>query len=234
MAGRARDTSARAAETAAGEQHARSVSGAAGSCQSRSVTPIACCPARCSATALSTPPLIATATRPVPRLGAEDRAERGRERLDGERLPAYCSRLEQREPVERALEAWCVRSDDRVAVDRQPSGRPRVAARRISEDLACHRVRLATGRETRTCSTLPITPAVANLASQVGAVRSVGNAYLRLRLPLRVCWFTFRPGPRTGSSAATLAQDRQPASAGFRSRRSLKRGRGRDYCSSAR
>jgi len=32
--------------------------------------------------------------------------------------------------------------------------------------------------------------AVANLASQVGAVRSVGNAYLRLRLPLRVCWFT--------------------------------------------
>ena len=33
--------------------------------------------------------------------------------------------------------------------------------------------------------------AVANLASQVGAVRSVGNAYLRLRLPLRVCWFTY-------------------------------------------
>jgi hypothetical protein len=35
-----------------------------------------------------------------------------------------------------------------------------------------------------------VAPAVANLASQVGAVRSVGNAYLRLRLPLRVCWFT--------------------------------------------
>ena len=32
--------------------------------------------------------------------------------------------------------------------------------------------------------------AIANLASQVGAVRSIGNAYLRRRLPLRVCWFT--------------------------------------------
>ena len=48
------------------------------------------------------------------------------------------------------------------------------------------------------------TPAVANLANQVGAVRSVGNAYLRLRLPSRVCWFTFRPGPRTGSSGVIL------------------------------
>src|SRR5918994_4895361 len=48
-------------------------------------------------------------------------------------------------------------------------------------------------------------PAVANLASQVGAVRSVGNAYLRRRLPSRVCWFTFRPEPRTGSSRRILA-----------------------------
>ena len=53
----------RAAITALGEQQARSVSGPAGSIQSLSVTPSACGPARSSATALSTPPLIATATR---------------------------------------------------------------------------------------------------------------------------------------------------------------------------
>jgi len=49
--------------TASGEQHARSESGPAGSSQSLSVTPIARGPALSSATALSTPPLIATATR---------------------------------------------------------------------------------------------------------------------------------------------------------------------------
>ena len=50
--------------TASGEQQARSESGPAGSSQSLSVTPIARGPARSSATALSTPPLIATAIRP--------------------------------------------------------------------------------------------------------------------------------------------------------------------------
>src|SRR5689334_22090683 len=55
---------ARAAITASGEQQARSASGPCGSSQSRRVTPIAFWPARSSATALSTPPLIATATRP--------------------------------------------------------------------------------------------------------------------------------------------------------------------------
>ena len=57
----------RAARTDCGEQHARSESGAAGSIQSRSVTPTAWAPdstALRSATALSTPPDIATATRP--------------------------------------------------------------------------------------------------------------------------------------------------------------------------
>jgi len=39
---------------------------------------------------------------------------------------------------------------------------------------------------------------------QVGAVRSVGNAYLRRRLPSRVCWFTLEPRPRTGQSALIL------------------------------
>ncbi len=54
----------RARTTASGEQHARSALGPAGSSQSRRVTPTASAPARTSATALSTPPLIATATRP--------------------------------------------------------------------------------------------------------------------------------------------------------------------------
>ena len=59
---------ARAAATASLEQHARSAVGPSGSCQRRSVTPSALGPARSSATALSTPPLIATAT--LPRSGA--------------------------------------------------------------------------------------------------------------------------------------------------------------------
>src|SRR5690242_17352474 len=50
--------------TASGEQHARSESGPSGSSQSRRVTPTAFGSERRRATALSTPPLIATATRP--------------------------------------------------------------------------------------------------------------------------------------------------------------------------
>src|SRR5207302_1740442 len=57
----------RAAMTASGEQHARSALGPAGSSHRRSVTPTAFGNARSSATALSTPPLIATAVRPVER-----------------------------------------------------------------------------------------------------------------------------------------------------------------------
>ena len=54
-----------AATTALGEQHARSKSGPCGSSQRRRVTPTACGPGLRSATALSTPPLIATATRRI-------------------------------------------------------------------------------------------------------------------------------------------------------------------------
>ncbi len=53
----------RAATTAAGEQHTRSDADARGSIQSRRVTPTASGPAASRATALSTPPLIATAVR---------------------------------------------------------------------------------------------------------------------------------------------------------------------------
>ena len=57
---------ARARRTASGEQHARAASGASGSIQRRSVMPTASSPRstmRCSATAESTPPDMATAVR---------------------------------------------------------------------------------------------------------------------------------------------------------------------------
>ena len=123
----------RAAITASGEQQARSASGPSGSSQRRSVTPIAFRPARSSATALSTPPLIATAVRAGDALGAEDRADRVRERVDRERLAADRRRLEQRQPGERPLEPGRVRLDDAVAVDAQAHGRPVAVARRVSE-----------------------------------------------------------------------------------------------------
>jgi len=40
---------------------------------------------------------------------------------------------------------------------------------------------------------------------QVGVVRGVTDASSRRRLPSRVCWFTYGPKPRTGSSTLTLA-----------------------------
>ena len=50
-------------------------------------------------------------------------------------------------------------------------------------------------------------------------MRSVGNAYLRLRLPSRVCWFTFTAGATHRVEQARLPpssrQDRKPASARF-------------------
>jgi hypothetical protein len=48
-------------------------------------------------------------------------------------------------------------------------------------------------------------PAVANLVSQVGAVRGVGNAYPRHRLPSRECWFTLKPGHAQGRAESMLA-----------------------------
>ena len=61
---------ARARRTVSGEQHERSAAAAAGSCQRRIVTPTTSWPASrrsIAATALSTPPLMATATRPARR-----------------------------------------------------------------------------------------------------------------------------------------------------------------------
>ena len=69
------------------------------------------------------------------RLGAEDRPERVRERVDGERLASDRRCLEKRQSSEVAVESWCVRLDNPIAVDAQPDGRPLAGAARVSEDL---------------------------------------------------------------------------------------------------
>ena len=88
------------------------------------MTPIAPGPARSSATALSTPPLIATATRPGRGCGAEGLAERVRKRVDRQLVAADRGSLEQRQALERALEALGLGADDPVALDAEPHERP--------------------------------------------------------------------------------------------------------------
>ena len=139
----------RAAITASGEQHARSALGPAGSSQSRSVTPIAFGAARSSATALSTPPLIATAMRPAAGAAANDRGDRVRKRIRGERLARHGGRLEQREADERPLETRRVGLDDDVVLDDQPHGGVVLAARGVADQFEQrHAVRLAGGSTT--------------------------------------------------------------------------------------
>ena len=78
-----------------------------------------------------------------PRFGCEGRSERCCERLDRERLAADRRRFDQVEPVEITIEPAGVGSENHVAVDGEPNRSPRVAARRVSEDLGAHRARLA-------------------------------------------------------------------------------------------
>ena len=87
-------------------------------------------------TALSTPPLIATATRSGSARRAHSRRERVRERVDRQRLAADRCRLEQRQPAQVLREPVGVRVDDPVAVDAQPDRRPVGAACRVAEELA--------------------------------------------------------------------------------------------------
>ncbi len=69
------------------------------------------------------------------RLGAEHRPERGRERVDRERLAADGRSLEQRQSDEPAVEPFRVRRDDPVAVDGELHRGPVAVARGISEGL---------------------------------------------------------------------------------------------------
>ena len=106
------------------------------------MTPIATGPARSSATALSTPPLIATATRPGIGFGAEDLRQRVRQRVDGELVPADGSSLEQGQAVERPRQAIGFGADDPVPLDVQAHERPAPVTGGISDDLD-HQPRLA-------------------------------------------------------------------------------------------
>src|ERR687892_1276167 len=146
----------------------------------------------------------------------EDLAESGRERLDREGLAADRRRLEQRQARDGALEAFDVSVEDALIVDDETRRGPLVPTSRVAEDLhRCHELRLDDGRPRsgplERCSTLPMMPRpLRTWLRQVGAVRGVGNAYPRRRLPSRVCWFTFEPRPRTGSSARILVVARSP------------------------
>jgi len=68
-------------------------------------------------------------------LGAEDRAERIRERVDCELLARDGGSLEQRQARERSLQIRRVGVDDAVTVDAKPHGRPLAGAGGVSEAL---------------------------------------------------------------------------------------------------
>ena len=99
------------------------------------MTPIALGPARSSATALSTPPLIATAIRPGSGGAVKTCGERVRKRVGGERLARHRGGLEQRQPGERPRQPGRVGFDDPVAVDREPHECELGPARGVSDDL---------------------------------------------------------------------------------------------------
>ena len=69
------------------------------------------------------------------RPGTEDRPERVRECIGGERLARHGRGLEQRQTCQRPRETFRVRLDDPIAVDEQPDRGPLAVARRVSERL---------------------------------------------------------------------------------------------------
>ena len=152
--------------------------GPVGSSQSRRVTPIASGPARSSATALSTPPLIATATRPGTAAAWNDRAERVRKGVHGELVASDGGGLDKREALERPVEPFGVGLDDPISVDGQAHQRPASVPSRVPDEL--HGPRLAardkTGEPRAPRSTPPADACgpVVNLASQVGAASPFG------------------------------------------------------------
>ena len=167
----------RAAITASGEQHARSASGPKGSSHRRSVTPTAFGNARRSATALSTPPLIATAVRPA----------RGSARKIGPRAFASASAASVSPGTAAASSSvrpvsGRVRPSASASTIRSPSTRSLTAAhspsRVASPNVSTIRTRVRE-REPRLpfpCSTLPVSRTYVNLANQVGAAPVFGTA----------------------------------------------------------
>ena len=146
----------------AGEHRARASStrarrpGPSGSSQRRSVTPTACGPgAQQRDGAVDAAAHRDRDARRVGR-GAEDRAERVRERVDRERLAADRRRLEQRQPARASrVEPGRVRLDDPVAVDAQPDERP---ARRRARSLRRPRSSRQATVERRRAPGAPVVP----------------------------------------------------------------------------
>jgi hypothetical protein len=65
----------------------------------------------------------------------QDRTQRVRERVHGERLARDRRRLEQGQTAQRAVEPVRVGVDNAVPLNRQPDDRPGTGARRVSDDL---------------------------------------------------------------------------------------------------
>ena len=155
------------------------------------MTPTAAGPARRSATALSTPPLIATAVRAGSAPRREDRADRVRERIRSQPLAGHRRCLEQRQADERSLEPVRVRLDDPVSVDDEPHAGPIVPARRISGHLE-HGVQASEGLGRapcpgeKKCPTLPMSSRrVANLDEPGGCPAGYARRLAGLKLPLQ-------------------------------------------------
>ncbi len=172
----------RAAITASGEQQARSECGPSGSVHSLSVTPRASGPARRSATAESTPPLIATATRP----GAGGARKTGPSAFASASTAsvspptaAASKRVRPRRPRSRPSAS--------ASTIRSPSTRRRTSAQRPSREESPLNSCTAS-----VCPTLPIAPP----RSEPGRTRWVPCGPTRLPtrrtrrwLPRFGCWF---------------------------------------------
>ena len=87
------------------------------------------------ATALSTPPLIATATRPGTRCRRNTGPSADASASTASGSPPTAAASTSVKPSERTIEARRIGSDDRLVVDVEPDGRPCIATRRVSEDL---------------------------------------------------------------------------------------------------
>ena len=106
------------------------------------MTPIAFGKDLSSATALSTPPLIATATRPALRGARKTGPIALASASTGKRLPANGSSLEQSQPNKRTIEPGSISLDNALAIKRQPHKRELGTTRRITNELN-HKLRLA-------------------------------------------------------------------------------------------
>ena len=184
---------------------------------------------RVSVTALSTPPLIATAVRVGEWRGPEHRADRGGQRVSDEVGARHGGSLQEAQPAEILGKPLGVRVDDPLAVQPQAHGSPVAAPRRVTEQLHPVRVRpppmpgfAGVGRYGKSRRRLrkrahgrnrpspryknvlhpdETCGDLVNLENQVGYLRAVGNASSPTRIPFHLLLVQlYGRRPRTGSS----------------------------------